>query len=66
MKKEMKYEVENNCCEVCGKKPARAIINEYKRKGQELEQPLLHYSCLNHVLELCNRIEKKFVVISNC
>lgn len=64
-KKEVKNEVENNFCEVCGKKPARASINEYKRKGKDPELPILHYSCLNHVLDLCNKIENKLVVISN-
>ena len=65
MKKEVKYEVKDNFCEICGKKPARASIYEYKRKGKDPELPILHYSCLNHVLDLCNKIENKLVVISN-
>ena len=36
MKKEVKYEVKDNFCEVCGKKPARASIYEYKRKDKIL------------------------------
>lgn len=64
MKKELIYEVKDNFCEVCGKKPARASIYEYERKDPEL--PILHYSCLNHILDLYNKREHKFVVISNC
>jgi hypothetical protein len=62
----MEYKIENNSCEVCNEKPARATIYEYKRKNKEHKQPKLHYSCLTHVLDLSNKIEHKFVVISNC
>ena len=65
MKKEMTYEVKDNSCEVCGKKPARASIYEYERKDKDPELPILHYSCLNHVLDLYNKRKHKFVVISN-
>ena len=34
-------------------------------KGKDPELPILHYSCLNHVLDLYNKTEHKFVVISN-
>ena len=52
MKKEVSYEVKDNSCDVCGKKPARASIYEYKRKDKDSELPILHYSCLNHVLDI--------------
>ncbi len=40
----VKYELENNSCEVCGEIPAIVVgINEYKRKGKDFEKPLLHY-----------------------
>ena len=65
MKKEVTYDVEDNSCEVCGKKPARASIYEYKRKGKDPEIAILHYSCLNHVLDLYNKKDHKLVVISN-
>ena len=65
MKKEVSYEVKDNSCEVCGKKPARATIYRYRSKGKDHELPLLHYSCLNHVLDLYNKTEHKFVLISN-
>ena len=54
----MKYELENNSCEICGEKPARASINEYKRKGNDFEEPILHYSCLDHLLQIYNKIEQ--------
>lgn len=62
----MKYKIEKNSCEVCNERPARATIYEYKRKSNNHGQPILHYSCLTHVLDLSNKIEHKFVVISNC
>lgn len=65
MKKEVTYEGKDNSCEVCGKKPARATIYRYKRKVKDPKLPLLHYSCLNHVLDLYNKTEHKLVVISN-
>ena len=36
MKKEVSYEVKDNSCDVCGEKPARASIYEYKRKDKIL------------------------------
>ena len=66
MKKEVKYEVKDNFCEVCGKKPARASIYEYKRKDKDPELPTFHYSCLNHVLDLYDKTKHRFVLISNC
>ncbi|HZL24678.1 MAG TPA: hypothetical protein VFC05_15245 [Nitrososphaeraceae archaeon] len=57
----MSYEVKDNSCDVCGEKPARASIYEYK-KNKDPELPILHYSCLNHVLDLYNKREHKFVV----
>ena len=66
MKKEVSYEIKDNSCDVCGEKPARASIYEYKRKDKDPELPILHYSCLNHVLDIYNKINHKFVVISNC
>jgi hypothetical protein len=65
MKKQVSYEVKDNSCEVCGKKPARATIYRYRSKNKDPELPLLHYSCLNHVLDLYNKTEHKFVLISN-
>lgn len=64
--KRMKYEIEKNSCEVCDEKPARATIYGYKRKSKAHEQPILHFSCLTHVLDLSSKIEHKFVVITNC
>jgi uncharacterized protein YuzB (UPF0349 family) len=66
MKKELSYELKYNSCEVCGKKPARASIYEYKRKDKDPELPILHYSCLNHILDLYDKTKHRFVLISNC
>ena len=62
----MKDKIEKNSCEVCDENPARATIYEYKRNGKDHKQLILHYSYLTHVLDLSNKIEHKFVVISNC
>jgi hypothetical protein len=62
----MKDEIKKDSCEVCGEKPARATIYGYKRKSKDHGQTILHYSCLTHVLDLSNKIEHKFVVITNC
>jgi hypothetical protein len=51
------YELENNSCEVCGEKPARACVNEYKNKDRDFEEPILHYSCLEHALHIYNELE---------
>jgi hypothetical protein len=56
----VKYESENNSCEVCGEIPAIVVgINEYKRKGKDFEKPLLHYRCLKHILDIYNKIERE-------
>jgi hypothetical protein len=60
--KRMTYE----SCEVCGEKPARATIYGYKRKNKNHRRMILHYSCLAHVLDLSNKIDHKFVIITNC
>jgi hypothetical protein len=63
----MYYELEKNSCEVCGEKPARACVNEYKNKGRDFEDPKLHYSCLEHALDIYNKLEnnkKEELVIS--
>jgi hypothetical protein len=57
--------IKKNACEVCNEKPARATIYEHKTKDKEHKHPILHYSCLNHVLDLSNKIEHRLVVISN-
>ena len=41
MKKEVSYEVKDNSCEVCGKKPARATIYRYRSKGKDPEPPTI-------------------------
>ena len=64
----LRYELEKNSCEACGEKPARACVNEYKNKGRDFEEPILHYSCLKHVLNIYYKLEnneKKELVISN-
>lgn len=61
------YELENNFCEVCSEKPTRLCINEYKNKGIDFEKPILHYSCLEHALDIYNKLEnneKEELVIS--
>jgi hypothetical protein len=51
------YELENNSCEICGEKPSRACINEYRNKGRDFEEPILHYSCLEHALSIYKKLE---------
>ena len=53
----MKYKIEkyslSTRCEVCGDKRANAGINVFYKDGT-IE---IHHSCLNHVLEIYNKIE---------
>ena len=53
----MKYKLEKDslftCCEVCGNKLAHAGVNVFHQDGT-IE---IHHTCLNHVLEIYNKIE---------
>ena len=52
----MKYKLEKyslSTCEVCGDKRANAGVNVF-HKDATIE---IHHTCLNHVLEIYNRIE---------
>jgi hypothetical protein len=63
----LQYELEKNSCEICGEKPTRLCVNEYKNKGIDFEKPILHYSCLNHILDIYYKLEnneKKELAIS--
>jgi hypothetical protein len=51
------YKLENNSCEVCGEKPSKACVNEYRNNGRDFEEPVLHYGCLNHVLDIYKKLE---------
>ncbi len=55
----MKYKLEKDslsyCCEVCGDKPANAGVNVFHQDGT-IE---IHHTCLNHVLEIYNKIERE-------
>ncbi len=52
----MKYKLEKDSlstCEVCGDKRANAGVNVFHKDGT-IE---IHHTCLNHVLEIYNKIE---------
>ncbi len=52
----MKYKLEKyslSTCEVCGDKRANAGVNVFHKDGT-IE---IHHTCLNHVLEIYNKIE---------
>ena len=52
----MKYKLEKyslSPCEVCGNEPAHAGVNVFHKDGT-IE---IHNTCLNHVLEIYNKIE---------
>ena len=52
----MKYKLENDSlstCEVCSNKPANAGVNVFHKDGTNE----IHHTCLNHVLEIYNKIE---------
>jgi hypothetical protein len=42
-------------CEVCGLKPANVGVNVFLQDGT-IE---IHHTCLNHVLEIYNKIERE-------
>ena len=53
----MKYKLEkdslSSSCRVCGNKTAHAGVNVFHQDGT-IE---IHHTCLNHVLEIYNKIE---------
>ena len=55
----MKYKLEKysflSTCEVCGDKRANAGVNVFHKDGT-IE---IHHTCLNHVLEIYNKIERE-------